>query len=100
METMDNLVVVVVSSAVGALIAVLGTIPLTSARVLRAFVARFGRVDPELAPAIGTGGRVPKSPGRPGGVARGTDSSALEQRLVAEGLRMADHPGVIFKDGP
>ena len=31
-----------------------------------------------------------------------TDSSvsALAQRLIDEGLRMADHPGVIFKDGP
>jgi len=27
-------------------------------------------------------------------------TSALVQRLVDEGLRMADHPGVIFKDGP
>jgi len=24
----------------------------------------------------------------------------LAQRLVDEGLRMADHPGVVFKDGP
>jgi hypothetical protein len=27
-------------------------------------------------------------------------ASALAQRLIDEGLRMADHPGVIFKDGP
>src|SRR6266566_1628627 len=30
----------------------------------------------------------------------GASTSALAQRLVDEGLRMADHPGVIFKDGP
>lgn len=30
----------------------------------------------------------------------GSNTSALVQRLVDEGLRMADHPGVIFKDGP
>jgi hypothetical protein len=24
----------------------------------------------------------------------------LAQRLVDEGLRMADHPGIVFKDGP
>jgi sarcosine oxidase gamma subunit len=30
----------------------------------------------------------------------GSDTSALAQRLVDEGLRMADHPGVVFKDGP
>jgi sarcosine oxidase gamma subunit len=29
----------------------------------------------------------------------GANSSALVQRLVDEGLRMADHPGVIFKAG-
>jgi hypothetical protein len=29
----------------------------------------------------------------------GANTSALAQRLVDEGLRMADHPGVIFKDG-
>jgi hypothetical protein len=28
------------------------------------------------------------------------NTSALVQRLVDEGLRMADHPGVFFKDGP
>lgn len=28
------------------------------------------------------------------------NTSALAQRLVDEGLRMADHPGVLFKDGP
>ncbi|HEX9518952.1 MAG TPA: hypothetical protein VF940_22595 [Streptosporangiaceae bacterium] len=27
-------------------------------------------------------------------------TSALAQRLIDEGLRMADYPGVIFKDGP
>jgi hypothetical protein len=27
-------------------------------------------------------------------------TSAMAQRLIDEGLRMADHPGVIFKDGP
>jgi hypothetical protein len=31
----------------------------------------------------------------PGGSAAG-----LAQRLIDEGLRMADHPGVIFRDGP
>lgn len=30
----------------------------------------------------------------------GGSTSALAQRLVDEGLRMADHPGVTFKDGP
>jgi hypothetical protein len=30
----------------------------------------------------------------------GSSVSALAQRLIDEGLRMADHPGVIFKDGP
>jgi hypothetical protein len=30
----------------------------------------------------------------------GSNTSALAQRLIDEGLRMADHPGVIFKDGP
>jgi hypothetical protein len=30
----------------------------------------------------------------------GGNTSALAQRLIDEGLRMADHPGVIFKDGP
>jgi hypothetical protein len=30
----------------------------------------------------------------------GSNASALAQRLIDEGLRMADHPGVIFKDGP
>lgn len=32
--------------------------------------------------------------------ATGGNSSALAQQLIDEGLRMADHPGVIFKDGP
>jgi hypothetical protein len=49
-----------------------------------------------------------------GGARRGTDMGPsalriagleekleqLAQRLIDEGLRMADHPGVIFKDGP
>jgi hypothetical protein len=30
----------------------------------------------------------------------GATPSGLAQRLVDEGLRMADHPGVVFKDGP
>jgi ABC-type ATPase involved in cell division len=30
----------------------------------------------------------------------GSSTSALAQRLVDEGLRMADHPGILFKDGP
>jgi len=30
----------------------------------------------------------------------GSTASALAQRLIDEGLRMADHPGVVFKDGP
>jgi hypothetical protein len=30
----------------------------------------------------------------------GATPSGLAQRLVDEGLRMAEHPGVIFKDGP
>jgi hypothetical protein len=30
----------------------------------------------------------------------GTNTSTLAQRLIDEGLRMADHPGVLFKDGP
>jgi hypothetical protein len=29
----------------------------------------------------------------------GGNSSALAQQLIDEGLRMADHPGIIFKDG-
>lgn len=32
--------------------------------------------------------------------ATGSSVSTLAQRLIDEGLRMADHPGVIFKDGP
>jgi len=32
--------------------------------------------------------------------ATGASTSALAQRLVDEGLRMADHPGILFKDGP
>lgn len=30
----------------------------------------------------------------------GATASGLVQRLVDEGLRMAEHPGVVFKDGP
>jgi hypothetical protein len=32
--------------------------------------------------------------------APGATVSGLAQRLVDEGLRMAEHPGVVFKDGP
>ena len=31
---------------------------------------------------------------------QGASAAGLAQRLIDEGLRMADHPGVIFKDGP
>src|SRR6266702_790381 len=37
---------------------------------------------------------------RRAGATAGSTTSALAQRLVDEGLRRADHPGVIFKDGP
>jgi hypothetical protein len=30
----------------------------------------------------------------------GGSVSGLAQRLVDEGLRMAEHPGIVFKDGP
>src|SRR4051794_28768469 len=30
----------------------------------------------------------------------GLSASGLAQRLVDEGLRMAEHPGIVFKDGP
>ena len=30
----------------------------------------------------------------------GASAAGLAQRLIDEGLQMADHPGVIFKDGP
>jgi hypothetical protein len=30
----------------------------------------------------------------------GSNTSALAQRLIDEGLRMADHPGIVFKSGP
>jgi ABC-type ATPase involved in cell division len=30
----------------------------------------------------------------------GSTPSGLAQRLVDEGLRMAEHPGIVFKDGP
>ncbi len=32
--------------------------------------------------------------------AAGTVPSTLAQRLVDEGLRLAEHPGVVFRDGP
>jgi len=32
--------------------------------------------------------------------ARGDAPSALAQRLVDEGLRSAEHPGIVFRDGP
>lgn len=31
---------------------------------------------------------------------QGLKPSAMAQRLVDEGLRMNDHPGVVFRDGP
>src|ERR1700730_5619713 len=37
---------------------------------------------------------------RPSDATAGSTTSALAQRLIDEGLRMSDHPGVIFKDGP
>src|SRR5487761_1681470 len=37
---------------------------------------------------------------RRAGATAGSTTSALAQRLIDEGVRMADHPGVIFKDGP
>lgn len=37
---------------------------------------------------------------RRAGATAGSTTSALAQRLIDEGLRMADHPGVIFKEGP
>jgi hypothetical protein len=30
----------------------------------------------------------------------GANTSTLAQRLVDEGLRMAEHPGIVFKSGP
>jgi hypothetical protein len=30
----------------------------------------------------------------------GLTASGLAQRLVDEGLRMSEHPGIVFKDGP
>ena len=30
----------------------------------------------------------------------GVSIAGLAQRLIDEGLRMADHPGVVFKEGP
>lgn len=30
----------------------------------------------------------------------GLTASGLAQRLVDEGLRMAEHPGIVFRDGP
>lgn len=37
---------------------------------------------------------------RRAGTTPGATPSGLAQRLVDEGLRQADHPGVVFKDGP
>src|SRR3984893_6705003 len=37
---------------------------------------------------------------RRAGATAGSTTAGLAQRLIDEGLRMADHPGVIFKDGP
>ena len=31
---------------------------------------------------------------------RGEAKSRTAERLIDEGLRMADHPGIVFKDGP
>lgn len=31
---------------------------------------------------------------------RGTTPSGLAQRLVDEGLRVQEHPGIVFRDGP
>jgi len=48
------------------------------------------RFDPEILERLRHGARgVP-----------GATPSALAQRLVDEGLRMAEHPGVVFRDGP
>jgi len=30
----------------------------------------------------------------------GATASGLAQRLIDEGLRMTDHPGIVYKDGP
>jgi antitoxin component of RelBE/YafQ-DinJ toxin-antitoxin module len=32
--------------------------------------------------------------------AQGTTMSTVVQTMVDEGLRMAEHPGVVFRDGP
>jgi hypothetical protein len=37
---------------------------------------------------------------RRAGALAGASTSGLAQRLIDEGLRTADHPGVTFKDGP
>jgi uncharacterized protein (DUF433 family) len=31
---------------------------------------------------------------------RGESKSRVGERLIEEGLRMADHPGIVFRDGP
>jgi len=31
---------------------------------------------------------------------RGEPKARLAERLIDEGLRMADHPGIVFRDGP
>ncbi len=33
-------------------------------------------------------------------VARGESISGAGERLIDEGLRMGDHPGIVFRDGP
>lgn len=37
---------------------------------------------------------------RRAGATPGATASGLAQRLVDEGLRMGEHPGIVFKDGP
>ena len=48
------------------------------------------RFDPEVLAALRR--RAAATPG--------ATPSGLAQRLVDEGLRMAEHPGVVFRDGP
>jgi len=31
---------------------------------------------------------------------RGEPKARIAERLIDEGLRMADHPGIVFRDGP
>ena len=35
-----------------------------------------------------------------GAIRRGEAKSRTAERLIDEGLRMEDHPGIVFKDGP